>query len=78
MAAQVTDDMLDVFAVSASWSGIADALLERYSGLVDRVFPYFALGGPTGERGDMERWASVAAAMRARSAAPSVAPTVPR
>jgi hypothetical protein len=55
--------MLDVYAVTSSWDGLAGALVDRYRGVADRVFPYDAapdLGSP--ER--RERWSEVAAKVR--------------
>jgi probable F420-dependent oxidoreductase len=43
MAALVTDEMLDVFAVEAPLDGLRAALDERYRGLLDRIAPYVAL-----------------------------------
>ena len=43
MAALVTDEMLEVFAVEAPLDGLRAALDERYRGLLDRVAPYVAL-----------------------------------
>jgi len=40
MAAAITDEMLEEYAVTATWDGLADALLHRYEGIVDRVFSY--------------------------------------
>ena len=60
MAAVITDEMLDVYAVTAPWDRVAAALIERYRGIADRVFPYDAardLDDP--ER--RERWAAIAA-----------------
>jgi probable F420-dependent oxidoreductase len=43
MAALVTDEMLEVFAVEAPLDGLRAALDERYAGLLDRIGPYVAL-----------------------------------
>jgi probable F420-dependent oxidoreductase len=63
MAEVITDEMLDTYAVTSAWDGLAPALLERYDGLADRVFCY----GPAQDWIDSpdlaERWQSVAAAM---------------
>ena len=42
MAAAIDDELLDAFAVTASWDGLADALIARFGGLADRIFPYDA------------------------------------
>jgi len=59
MAAVITDEMLDVYAITAPWDGVAAAIVERYQGVADRVFPYDAareLESPEGR----ERWAGIA------------------
>jgi probable F420-dependent oxidoreductase len=63
MAAAIDDDLLDAFAVSSSWDGLADALLSRFSGLADRIFPYSVRGLSDPETA--ERWRAVAAAVAA-------------
>ena len=40
MAALVSDEMLDAFAVVSEWDHLADALRTRADGLLDRVAPY--------------------------------------
>ena len=44
LAAEIDDELLDAFSVTASWDGLADALLRRFGGLADRIFPYHAPG----------------------------------
>jgi probable F420-dependent oxidoreductase len=46
MAALVTDEMLDAFALRGSWSELPKKVLQKYGGLLDRVSYYFpvALG----------------------------------
>jgi probable F420-dependent oxidoreductase len=41
MAAVITDEILDHFVVTATWDGLADALVARYSGRADRVVLYY-------------------------------------
>jgi probable F420-dependent oxidoreductase len=65
MAGCITDEMLAVFAVTASWDGLAGALLERYAGLADRVFPYGTAGDWQRHPERAERWRAVAGAVRA-------------
>ena len=43
MAALVTDEMLAAFTVEAPLDGLAAALRERYTGVLDRVVPYLPL-----------------------------------
>lgn len=65
MAAEITDEMLDVYAVEADWDGIAGAILDRYDGLVDRTFSYFAAGAWRASPDAAARWRDLAAAVRA-------------
>jgi probable F420-dependent oxidoreductase len=63
MVAEIDDELLDAFAVTASWDGLADALLARFDGLADRIFPYSTPGLFDPETA--ERWGAVAAAISA-------------
>jgi probable F420-dependent oxidoreductase len=63
MAAAIDDDLLDAFAVTASWDGLADALISRFQGLADRIFPYHIRGLDDSEVA--ARWREVAAAVSA-------------
>ena len=61
VAAEIDDELLDAFSVTSSWDGLADALLRRFDGLADRVFPYMM---PKLDNPDVaERWKAVAAAV---------------
>ncbi len=66
MAAVITDEMLDAFAVTATWDGLAPALLDRYAGVEHpvRVICYFA-GNSIRSDQTFDQWAAVAAAVRA-------------
>ena len=59
MAELITDEMLDTFAVTASWSDLAARLRERYAGLRCRVFPYTLPGGPITDPAQQQRWLDV-------------------
>jgi hypothetical protein len=61
LAAEIDDGILDAFSVTASWDGLADALISRFDGLADRIFPYAAPG--LDDPAIAERWAAVAAAV---------------
>jgi probable F420-dependent oxidoreductase len=61
LAAAIDDDLLDAFSVTTSWDGLADALLNRFHGLADRIFPYAAPGLSDPEVA--ERWRAVATAV---------------
>jgi len=62
MAELITDEMLAAFAVEAPLDGLADALRGRYTGLLDRLAPYFPLE-TRAERGQIE---ALAGALRGR------------
>jgi hypothetical protein len=56
MTALVTEEMLGVFSVAATWDELPAELARRYGGLVDRVAPY---GVDLGSPRDRERWQGV-------------------
>ena len=56
MAAEITDDHISAFATEATWSGLADALRAKYTGLASRIVLYNAIG--SAER--LERYGEVA------------------
>jgi probable F420-dependent oxidoreductase len=60
MAAQITDEMLEVYAIESSWDDLAERLVARYDGVGDRLVMYFAGRAWRDDPGVFERWASVA------------------
>jgi hypothetical protein len=44
MAAQVSDDVLDLFVARATYEGLPDAINKRFGGIVDSVSIDFAPG----------------------------------
>jgi probable F420-dependent oxidoreductase len=60
----ITDEMLDAFAVTASWEDLPGSVLDRYRGLVDRVFPYFVDTSWRASPERREHWREVATAVR--------------
>jgi hypothetical protein len=68
MAALITDDVLDVFAVESTWDSLSDRLFDRYGALADRLILYF--GDATRARDPLgfARLGEVAADLRARRA----------
>jgi probable F420-dependent oxidoreductase len=62
MAATITDEMLDVYTVTATWDDLADVLVERYSGIADRLVMYSATESWGQDGGRLARWREVAAA----------------
>ena len=65
MAAAVTDEMLEAYAVTATWEELPRTLVERYEGAVDRIFPYSGQGVRLSDPVGRERWADVARRVRA-------------
>ena len=65
MAATITDEMLDVFAVTASWNGLAAALAARYEGVDQpvRVISYFVGTAWRDDPEILDRWRTVTAAI---------------
>jgi hypothetical protein len=50
MARQVPDDVLDLFVARAPYEGLADAVQQRYGGIVDAVSVDFVEGTPASVR----------------------------
>lgn len=67
MVSLVTDEVLDHYSVSATWDDLGPALVARYGDLAPkvRVMSYTAMGQMQRDPSVVERWADVAAAMRA-------------
>jgi probable F420-dependent oxidoreductase len=65
MAETFTDDMLDVFSITSTWDGLADAIVQRYTGVADRVICYFAATSWRDDPSVRDRWATVAAQVAA-------------
>jgi len=51
MAAEITDEMLEVYAVTGTYDEIADKVQKKYAGYLDRVAFYFPFSS-----GEPERW----------------------
>ena len=64
MAATITDEMLDHFALVARWDDMADALIQRYRGRAARVVSYLTMGDITENPGNLGRWGEIAKAVR--------------
>jgi probable F420-dependent oxidoreductase len=60
MSETITDEMLDVYAVTARWDELAGRLRERYAGVADRLLMYFAGWGWRDDPSRLERWSRVA------------------
>jgi len=67
MAATITDEMLDVYTVTATWDQLPAVLTDRYRGVADRVVMYGATAGWTPDGGGtLDRWGDVTRALAAR------------
>ena len=64
MAGIITDEMLDEYAVTATWDELASTLLGRYQGLADRIFTYEPAQAWIDTPELAEQWQAVAAAVR--------------
>jgi probable F420-dependent oxidoreductase len=65
MAATITDDMLDAFAVVGRWDEIADRIAERYAGTAARVISYLTVDDIAADPSRLERWGRIAEVLRA-------------
>jgi probable F420-dependent oxidoreductase len=65
MANMITDDMLDVYAVEATWEQLPQVLVKKYGGVAARLIFYFA--NEAWEKGpdDLQRWHDVLTRTRA-------------
>jgi len=65
MAATITDEMLEQFAVVCPWDELADRLVERYGGTASRLVMYLAEASIRREPNAVGKWGEVARAVRA-------------
>jgi alkanesulfonate monooxygenase SsuD/methylene tetrahydromethanopterin reductase-like flavin-dependent oxidoreductase (luciferase family) len=65
MAAVIDDDILDHFVVTSSWDDLGGRLVARYEGIAGRVVSYFANAAWSQDPESLQRWADVAARVRA-------------
>lgn len=63
MAACITDEMLDQFAVTSTWDDLADTLKAKYDGVADRIVLYFAEAIHNAEPTALARFGEVARAL---------------
>jgi probable F420-dependent oxidoreductase len=64
MAALITDEMLEHFAVECAWDELADRLTAKYDGIADRLVCYFAEEMHQHDPKALGRLGEVAAALR--------------
>ena len=60
----ITDEMLDHYALVASWDDMADKLLERYSGTAKRVVMYLGESAMRKDPVELGKWGEIASAVR--------------
>lgn len=65
MAASITDDMLDEYAVTATWDDLPHRLIARYGGAADRLFTYQPAAEWLRSPELADRWQQVAARVNA-------------
>ena len=63
LANTINDDILQHFAVTARWDDMADALLDRYSGVASRVVTYLAAEDIQRNPDHLPRWGEIARAV---------------
>jgi probable F420-dependent oxidoreductase len=63
MAATITDEMLDHFAVIDTWDGMADALMKRYNGLAARLVMYMGEDSIEAAPQNLAKWGEIARAI---------------
>lgn len=61
----ITDDMLDHFALVATWDEMADRLLDRYRDTASRVVMYIGSQQIRSDDNQLAKWGEVAGAVRA-------------
>ncbi len=64
LAATITDEMLDVFAIVGRWDDIADQIIDRYAGVAERVISYLTVDDITREPDHLARWGEIARVVR--------------
>jgi probable F420-dependent oxidoreductase len=71
MAETITDEMLAVYSIETTWDGLADALVDKYAGVADRVVMYDASSNWSYGAGTLDRWRDVAAAVSKATITPN-------
>jgi probable F420-dependent oxidoreductase len=65
LAATITDEMLDTFAIVGPWAEIADRVIDRYRGLAERVISYLTVDDVAANPDNVSKWRDVATAVTA-------------
>jgi probable F420-dependent oxidoreductase len=64
MAATITDEMLDVYAIVGRWDEVADRIVERYGGVAERITSYLTVEDIARNPDRLGRWGEIARAVR--------------
>jgi probable F420-dependent oxidoreductase len=64
MAATITDEMLDAYAVVGRWDEVADRVVERYGGVAKRIISYLTVEDIARNPDRLGRWGEIARAVR--------------
>ncbi len=64
MAATITDEMLDVYAIVGPWDEIADRIVERYAGVAERIISYLTVEDIARNPARLGQWGEIARAVR--------------
>jgi len=64
MAATITDEMLDAFAIVGRWDEVADRIVERYAGVAARIISYLTVEDIARNPDHLGGWAEIARAVR--------------
>lgn len=65
LAATITDEMLDTFAIVGPWDEIADRIVDRYQGVANRAVSYLTHDDISERPDNMAKWADIAATLAA-------------
>ncbi len=65
LAATITDDMLDQFAIIGPWDDIADRVIARYGGRAERIISYLTTDDLARNPANIGRWGEIARAVSA-------------
>lgn len=67
----ITDEMFEMFALTARWDEMADRLMDRYEGSASRVVMYLGERAMRDDKNHLGKWGEIARAVRAGSGEPS-------
>ncbi|HKH51610.1 MAG TPA: TIGR03617 family F420-dependent LLM class oxidoreductase [Mycobacterium sp.] len=64
MAATITDEMLDVYAIVGRWDEVVDRIVERYAGVAERITSYLTVEDVARNPDRLGAWGEIARAVR--------------